>query len=78
MKELKTIIKYLGMSIWILGGGMLVASILIGLPVLAIILITEETLTWLWNYVPEIIIVVAVALVLIWGLTEKVNDPLHY
>ena len=75
---MKELIKIIGAFIWILGGGMFIACIFIGLPILGIVLITESILTWIWNYVPQILIVIAVALTLIWGFSEKVNDPLHY
>ena len=69
-------IKIIGMLIWILGGGIIIGCVFM-LPILAIILILERSV-WLLNYVTEIIVVIIIALALIWGFTEKVNNPLHW
>ena len=74
---MKELLKTIGMLIWILGGGMIIASIFIGLPILAVILILERGV-WLLNYVPEIVIVIGIILALIWGFTEKTNNPVHW
>jgi len=75
MKEYLIII---GTLIWVLGGGVLAAFILIGLPSITIAPILESILNWIGNYVPEIIIVILISLLLIWGFNEKVNNPLHW
>lgn len=75
-KIMKTILQAIGMLIWILGGGALLACIFIGLPFLVIVY-GISLLGWLWNYwVFEVIAFVVVGLLLIYGFTEKVNNPL--
>lgn len=75
---MKEILKIIGMLIWILGGGMIIAFIFIGLPILLFGFIGIEAITWIWNHTPQIVIAIIILLFLIWGFTKKTNDPLHW
>jgi len=74
-EAIKTILQVIGILVWILGGGMLLAGLFIGLPILVIFLgidFISPVLSWLWNSaIFQIIFVAVVGLLLIYGFTEK-------
>jgi hypothetical protein len=75
---MKLFFKTLGSLIWALGGGLLLSGIFIGIPVLIFFFGISFILTWVWNSaILQIIATISIGLFLLFGFTEKVNNPLH-
>lgn len=76
MKEkFLTFLKIIGGFLWVMGGGMLISSIVIGIPVAILLLLGWISLGLILKYVPQIIVVAVVVLLLVYGFSKKVPNP---
>lgn len=71
MKQILTII---GIILWICGSGMLLGVIFTGLPLAVALIFLSNAISWIWNFVPQIIIVIGLFFLLFFGFTIKVKS----
>jgi len=76
MKEkILIVLKIISGFLWVIGGGMLISAIFIGIPVAILVLFGVMSIGLIFRYVPEIIIVVVIFMLLVYGFTKKVSNP---
>lgn len=70
---MKQFLQIIGIILWVCGGGMLLGVIFTGLPLAVALLLGAEIISWIWNSVPQIIIVIGLFFLLYYGFTTKAN-----
>jgi len=74
-EEILIVLKIIGGFLWVIGGGILISSIIIGFPVAILVLLGWISFELILEYVPQIIIVVVILVLLVYGFTKKVPNP---